>query len=399
MFWGTIHRMILIDLFKIFALALVALTSLILVGGVIDEAMKSGLGPVQIVMAIPLLLPSMLPYTVPTTTLFATCIVYGRLAAENEILALKAAGIHLIHVIWPAVALGLFSSTVTFLLYLDVIPYTHYLMKSRAVRDIEEILHNRLRRDGAIKHTKINYEIHVKYALGRKLLDVQFMRRPARGEAFDFIVRAKEGELSIDRSRKQIVLNMRHCHVVQGSGVVGFVDAGSWPVDLPMDLNGVFAKTRPTDMTWAELGEYEAKFRAEKERKSADIEAHQRAIDRGIAPDHFAAHVKDLIHDRKNLDAQIFTVQAESHMRLALALGCLCFAMVGCPVGIWISKSDYLSAFITCFLPIVTVYYPITLCLMNMTHTGKLPAWLGMYDSGAIMFLVGCVLFRQLMRK
>ncbi len=74
---------------------------MILMAGIISEAMKNGFGPVQILAIIPLLLPSLLPYTVPTTTLFTTCIVYGRLAADNEILALKAAGTHIIHVIWP----------------------------------------------------------------------------------------------------------------------------------------------------------------------------------------------------------------------------------------------------------------------------------------------------------
>ena len=44
---------------------------------------------------IPLLIPNTLPYTLPTTTLFATCVIYGRLAHDNEILAVKAAGIPL----------------------------------------------------------------------------------------------------------------------------------------------------------------------------------------------------------------------------------------------------------------------------------------------------------------
>ena len=64
------------------------------------------------------------------------------------------------------------------------------------------------------------------------------------------------------------------------------------------------------------------------------------------------------------------SIDAERHMRPALALGCLCFALVGCPVGIWFSKSDYLSAFITCFLPIVIVYYPLMLCGINMARSG-----------------------------
>ena len=58
-------------------------------------------------------------------------------------------------------------------------------------------------------------------------------------------------------------------------------------------------------------------------------------------------------------------------MRPALSLGCLFFILVGCPVGIWFSRSDYLSAFITCFLPIVFVYYPLMLCGTGMAKEGR----------------------------
>src|SRR3981081_351920 len=98
--------MILIELLKIFFLALIALTGIILLAGVINEAMRNGFGPAQILACIPLLFSSLPPYTVPTTTLFATCIVYGRLSADNEILALKAAVVHNLHVVWPARFLG-----------------------------------------------------------------------------------------------------------------------------------------------------------------------------------------------------------------------------------------------------------------------------------------------------
>src|SRR5262249_23494599 len=102
----------LVELGKGFAVTLVALSGLIVFAGIISEAMKSGAGPMQLLAAIPLILPGLLPYTVPTTTLFATCIVYGRLSADNEILALKAAGVHIWHVVWPALVLGGFASAI-----------------------------------------------------------------------------------------------------------------------------------------------------------------------------------------------------------------------------------------------------------------------------------------------
>src|SRR5437899_2195282 len=80
------------------------------------------------------------PYTIPATTLFATCVVYGRLSADNEILAVRASGINLTKVVGPALLLGLLTSAGTMGLYYRVIPHTHHLMRSLFLGDVEELL-------------------------------------------------------------------------------------------------------------------------------------------------------------------------------------------------------------------------------------------------------------------
>jgi lipopolysaccharide export system permease protein len=85
--------------------------------------------------------------------------------------------------------------------------------------------------------------------------------------------------------------------------------------------------------------------------------------------------------------------------RPALAFGCLCFVVVGCPIGIWFSKSDYLSAFITCFLPIVVVYYPLLLCGSNLAKNGRVSPLLAMWAANGLMALVALPLYRKLLRN
>src|SRR3989440_12271294 len=105
--------MIFWELVKVFVLCLVGITGILLMAGIVAEASQQGLNPGQILAVIPLLIPSTLPYTIPATTLFATCIVYGRLAADNEILAIRASGINMSKVVWPGVVLGLMTSSAT----------------------------------------------------------------------------------------------------------------------------------------------------------------------------------------------------------------------------------------------------------------------------------------------
>src|SRR5579885_152654 len=150
--FGTIlHRMILWELVKVFTIALVGITGILLMAGLIAEASQQGLGPGQVLAAIPLLVPSTLPYTIPATTLFATCVVYGRLSADNEILAIKSAGASVLDVVKPGVLLGLAMSAATMGLYWSAIPRTHRLLRALVHHDAKELIYALLKRHGAIR--------------------------------------------------------------------------------------------------------------------------------------------------------------------------------------------------------------------------------------------------------
>src|SRR5580700_10603847 len=98
-------------------MSLVGITGMLMMAGIVAEASQRGLSPAQILAVIPLLVPNTLPYTIPATTLFATCVVYGRLAADNEILAIKAAGINILSIVSPALFLGVAMTCLTLFFY------------------------------------------------------------------------------------------------------------------------------------------------------------------------------------------------------------------------------------------------------------------------------------------
>lgn len=400
MYWSILHRMIFWELARVFLLALVALTGMLVMGGVVAEATQRGLGPMQLLMAIPLLIPSTLPYTLPATTLFATCVVYGRLAHDNEILAVKAAGIHLGHVVWPAVLLGLVASGITIVLSLDLIPTTHHELRTRFIRDVQAFLYNTLKREGCIHHSKINYTIYVQRVQGEKLLEALFMRRDPKDQHFDVIAWAREAELLVDLPRKQILVKMSHCYISSDNGLdEGYVESRVWPVDLPPDFTDINKKGSARAMTWAEILEEIGKLTFDKQRYIEDASTHQAVINTHKAPANFEEHVKNCMQKARHIDSQLRFLVTELHMRPALSLGCLCFVLIACPVGIWFSRSDYLSAFITCFLPIVVVYYPLMLCGINLAKLGRVNPWVGLWSANALMGVVALLLFRKLLRN
>ncbi len=203
-----------------------------------------------------------------------------------------------------------------------------------------------------------------------------------------------------DIPHKQILVHMRHADIIGGNGNMnGYFENKLWTLELPKDFTEKQIKSRATDMTWDELWLNRAKEEENIAKLDHEIATHQAAVNLGGAPPHFPDHIRQLLSQRKTSEGQIHGIDAELNMRPAFAAGCLCFVLVGCPVGIWFSKSDYLSAFITCFLPIVVIYYPLMLCTINMAKSGKIDAALGIWLADGLMAVAAGGLFVKLARN
>jgi lipopolysaccharide export system permease protein len=391
-FWHILQRVIFFELLKIFALALLGITGIIVMAGIVAEATQRGLTPAQIIMVIPLLVPSFLPYTVPATTLFAACIVYGRLAHDNEVLALKSAGVHVLYVIWPGLFVGVLMSAVTMSLYYHTIPYSHRLLRTQVLKDVEEYLYAMLKKDHCIKQPGLNYSMWVHQVQGKRLLDAIFRHQNEQGQ-YDIIARAEEAELHVDLENKQVIVQMRHGNAFGADTAKGYAtfDFQEWRVELPsfMDKNVI----RPTDLVWQELLVKRQDLIADRAKAAAKLDAERQ---RGTAS---RPALDDLAYAAKRVQLELNSVNAELHMRPALSFGCLFFVLVGCAVGIWFGRSDYLSAFITCFLPIVVIYYPLLLCFTNLAKDGRLPAGIALWAANGVLALAAPVLFWRLARN
>jgi lipopolysaccharide export system permease protein len=81
-----------------------------------------------------------------------------------------------------------------------------------------------------------------------------------------------------------------------------------------------------------------------------------------------------------------------------MALGSLLFVILGAPVGIMFAKRDFLSAFITCFLPIIIVYYPLMLFGVNVSKEGMVGPLVSLWIGNAILFVAALFVLPPVMR-
>jgi lipopolysaccharide export system permease protein len=395
--------MILWDLLRIFVVTLICLTGLFTIGGAVAAASQRGLAPAQLLSVLPLMIPMSLPYTIPATTLFATCNVYGRLAKDQEITALRAAGVHLGRILAPAIVLGITASVLTLALSLYTIPKSFAEMRAHLLGDVNEVLLTVLKRQGSFKLQKVPYVIFARDVQGDRLIDAVFKRRAGGSYQYDTVARAGEARLRVEqridedtgRPISEVVVEMSQCVFCgdnkNGAPPVLFAQHKEFRERLPDE---VFAhpETPPaSDVTWPELLRGVTKLRDREAKREQEIQARIRAV---AANPNAPKHDRDLItyyrNEQKYSLARYRSYEVEVHLRITLALGCLCFVMVGAPVGIWTNRADFLSSFVIGFLPTITLYYPTVMCLTNLAKDGKAPIVPALWTAD-VLFAIGAI--------
>ena len=103
---GILQRYVIGEVTRSFGLALLTMTAIFVLFMVAAQARDIGLSPNDIVHLVPYVIPSTLPYTIPVSLLFAATVVYGRLAGDNEIIAIKTAGLSVWRVLLPTLILA-----------------------------------------------------------------------------------------------------------------------------------------------------------------------------------------------------------------------------------------------------------------------------------------------------
>lgn len=101
------------EMFWPFILSLAILIFIMLMGNLVNLfnlVINKGVSIPLVCKLILLLIPNVLSYAIPLAILSATLLTIGRLAADNEIIAIRASGINLYKLCFPIIILGLITS-------------------------------------------------------------------------------------------------------------------------------------------------------------------------------------------------------------------------------------------------------------------------------------------------
>ncbi len=147
----TLHGYILRELLKTFGLTLAALTALFTMGGGLYNIVRfEGISATDVFVFIPILIPIVVTLTMPMAALFAATMVYGRLAADNELQACRAAGINIHRLLLSVVLLAVFVAAFSMLVGNFVIPDFMQKIDSFARSNVRDLVAQQLQHKGFI---------------------------------------------------------------------------------------------------------------------------------------------------------------------------------------------------------------------------------------------------------
>lgn len=386
-------RYVLAEFLKVFLVALTSLTLLMLIVFLGKEAVDQGLGLPQVIRIIPYVLPNALLFTVPGTTLFAACMVYGRLSSSNEILAVKAVGLSPMELIWPTLILSVGLSLIT--LWLNDLAWSWgYQGIQRVVLEAgEEIAYSMLKMQKT--YATRQFSINVKEVRDRKL--VQATISFYLGDRGTTTITAEEAELRSDLRHDVLTLICRNATMDHEGVIVRLPGVYEREISLA-EFRQRAPSESPSHMSLAKIRQQRLEIEAEIEecdREQALLASTQLVVGDldGLTGKEWEVHGWAM-RERMN---HLHRLRTEPMRRLANGFSCLCFLLVGIPVAIRFRNNDVWTSFFICFLPILVIYYPLLMFGMDRAKSGALPpiiVWLG----NAILALAGLWQLRRVIR-
>ena len=368
-----LNRYVLAELIKVFVVVLAAITLLMVFFFVGKEAVSQGLGAAQVIRILPYILPEALRFAVPATILFAVCSVYGRMAAFNEVVAIKALGISPMSIMWPMLVMTFLMSLATVWLNDLAVSWGRPGMQRVIMQSAEEIAYGMLRAHKS--YSTKQFSITVWSVEGKKLVHPTLTFQSG-GESRSITVTAEEAEMRSDPVENKLHIVFRNGKIDFGGEAQMSFAENKQTVSLSEATAKGDGSGSPSQLSLRSIpDEIVAQHRRidDQEQRMAALAGYQMMT--GDLPALTGSGWEPQQAALTDHRYRLFRLYTEPHRRWANGFSCLCFAIVGAPVAIRMRKAEFLTSFFLCFGPILLCYYPLLIFGVDQAKSGALPSY------------------------
>ena len=381
-----ITRYVIWELLKVFVVSSAAFVFLMLFVGLAQKAQEHGIGPDVVAQLIPFIVPEALMFAIPATCLFSVCVVFGRMAAENEITAVETMGLPKSIVVAPAILLAFALSLSAVWLNDIAYAWSHWGVEQVVLESSDKIVYSVLKKEGSFQSDQ--FSIEVEGVDDRTLIQPTIIVNGSNDEKA-LRVTAASGTLSVNPERHSLQFKMDK-GLIDNEGSFRLIDGEQSVYEVPLQSQEDMAKAygNPAHLYLSQIGgeiQYQG-HRLEDLRQDMAIDA----ATAWMMGDFVGLTSKDWERKTNQLaDAKYRygRLHVVPHRRWASGFSCLAFALIGIPVAMRLRAGNYATTFGVCFLPILFLYYPLFMFGLNGAKMGTLPpwsAWLGNIACAAV---------------
>ena len=309
----VLNRYLFRDFLKSFFATLFVLTFVMYVGAVVQaiDYMSRGISGPLILKIFVLNIPFTMSFVIPMSVLTAVLLHFGRLSADGEITALKACGVSLWQVAAPFLFSAMLLSLVCLYLNAELAPRSHFARR-QMLRDLGEEDPLALLDEGRFVNDFPGLKIYVGKKSAEHLEDIILYQFDERGTRIE--VRAKAGRVAFDPGTRIMDIQLEQVRLTE------------YDKDEPTNL--AKARTLNADSYPMRLDLRQMLKKAKINKKAASM-TFPELVDS-------LRHVRQAFPDiqEQNIPRMRTKLAVDASKRLALALSCFSFTLLGIPLGI-----------------------------------------------------------------
>lgn len=323
--------------------------------------------PVEFLISfIAYILPFSLIFTIPWGLLTAILLVFGRLSADNELIALRSNGVSVTRIAVPLAVIAIVCTVICLWLNVQVAPAAQEKLRS-TIFDLATRNPMALFGSDQVIDQFPGRKIYVGKKDGNKLENITVFEM--NDDAMPIrVTYAKSGMLEADLPNKRILMHLYNARYQQR-------DAAN-PTDLTKIRDGISMAEGTLPISLDELYDREKK-----------------------RPSRSALSIERLLEQLKSGDKRERSAsRTEINKRFSFPFSCLAFALIGVPLGVTAHRRETSIGFAMSLI-VGIVYFLFIIIADTLRANPKLHPELLVWFPNVLFLALGALLFRRLARQ
>jgi lipopolysaccharide export system permease protein len=336
-----------------FGVCLLGVTVILITGRLMQLAQylfTSSMTAFDFIVLIALAMPKLILFALPMASLIGVLLAFIRMSTDNEIIAMRSAGIGFLQFVSPVVTVLLLGTALALYVSISLTPAANRSFRVRLAR-LGQAGASILMKEGAFIDTvpKMIFFFQKADSVNLRLEGV-FIRDDRQADTSTTIV-ADSGSLLCQEDANRIVLDLHNGVItrvgrdLKASDLIGFK-----AYDLKIDFNELMGNASAVQKGKSEMNLGELL-------QSAGVRGAERP----------------------------FRYLLEYHQRFALPLGCMCLGLMGAPLGALFRRGSRMAG-VTSGLAVFLFYYVLLSAGKSMGENGAIPPWVATWAPDFIAF-------------